>query len=95
MIMAILSNMFAINKDASRALGSSSRFTIRRQELSCLVLRILISLSLKEKKAILDPDTIKDMTRKKSIRITRMVVACALISKNMYGCLRAVDMSAG
>jgi hypothetical protein len=47
-----------------------------------LVFSILISFSLKEKKAILDPDTIKDITRKKSIRITRIVVACALINKS-------------
>jgi hypothetical protein len=95
MMMAILSNMFAINKDARRDFGSSSRFTILRQELSCLVLRILTSLSLNEKKAIRDPETMKVMTRKKSIRITRMVVACALISKNKDGCPRAVNMSAG
>jgi hypothetical protein len=87
--------MLAINNEARSALGSSRRFTILRQEVSCFVFRILISLSLNEKKAILDPETIKDMTRKKSIRITRMVVACALISKNIHGCLRAVDMFEG
>jgi hypothetical protein len=46
-----------------------------------LVFRIFTSLSLSEKKAILDPDTINDITRKKRMRITRMVVACALINK--------------
>ena len=60
MMMAILSSMFAINSDASSAFGSSKRFTILLQELSCFVLRILISLSLREKKAILDPETIND-----------------------------------
>jgi hypothetical protein len=80
-IIAIFKSILAINKEARRALGSSSRLTILLQELSCLVLRMLTSLSLKEKKAIRDPETIKDITRKKSIRITRMVVACALINK--------------
>ena len=95
MMMAILSRMFAINSDASSAFGSSKRFTILLQELSCFVLRILISLSLREKKAILDPETINDMTRKKRIRITRMVVACALMNNKRPGCPWAVDMLKG
>jgi hypothetical protein len=85
MIIPILSRILAISREARSALGSSSRFTILLQELSCLVFRMLISLSLREKKAILDPETIKDITRKKRIRITRMVVACALINKKRPG----------
>jgi len=82
--MPIFNNIFAINKDASNVLGSSRRLTILLQELSCFVFRIFISLSLNEKKAIRDPETIKDITRKKRIRITRMVVACALINKKRF-----------
>jgi hypothetical protein len=94
-IMPILKRMFAIKSEASSAFGSSRRLTILLQELSCLVFKILISLSLSEKKAIRAPETIKDMTRKKSIRITRMVVACTFINKNRPGCPRAVDMLKG
>jgi hypothetical protein len=95
MMIAILSNMLAINRDARSALGSSSRLTILLQELSCFVFRIFISLSLKEKNAIRDPDTINDMTRKKSIRITRIVVACALMNKRSPGCPLADEMLKG
>jgi hypothetical protein len=69
--------------------------TILRQPLSCFVFRILISLSLNEKKAILDPETIKDITRKKSMRITRIVVACALINKRRPECPGANIMLEG
>jgi hypothetical protein len=90
-----LSKIFAISKEASSALGSSRRLTILLQELSCFVFRILISLSLKEKKAILDPETINDMTRKKRIRITRMVVACAFMNKRRPACPLTDDMLKG
>jgi hypothetical protein len=52
-------------------------------------------LSLNEKKAIREPETINDMTRKKRMRITRMVVACALINKKRSRCPWAVDMLKG
>jgi hypothetical protein len=38
-----------------------------------------MSLSDKEKKAILDPETIKDITSRNKIRMTRIVVAWALM----------------
>jgi hypothetical protein len=79
-MMAILIRLLAITRDANRFLGSSKRFTILFQELSCFVFRILISLSVSEKKAIFEPETINDITSKNKMRMTRMVVACALMN---------------
>jgi hypothetical protein len=53
---------------------------MRFQEESCLVLRTFISLSVREKKAILEPDTINDITNRNRIMMTSMVVACAFIT---------------
>ena len=80
--MPILMRLLAITREDNKALGSSSKFTIRFQAVSCLVLSTLISLFVNEKKAIFDPETIKDMTRRNKIRMTKMVMACALITSN-------------
>ncbi len=82
MIMPILTRLLAIINDASKVLGSSRRLTILFHEASCFVFKMLMSLSVSEKKAILDPDTIKDITRKNKMRITNTVVACALMISN-------------
>lgn len=84
--MAILMMLFAISMEASRVFGSSSRDTMRFQETSCLVLRILISLEVKEKKATSEPERAKDRISRKSSTITRIVVAWGLITS------RLVDM---
>jgi len=79
-MIPILIRLFAITSEASKFLGSSSKLTIRLQEASCFVFRIFTSLSVKEKKAILDPETMKDMTSRNRMRITKMVVPCASIN---------------
>ncbi len=87
-IMAILIKLFAISKEASNVLGCSSRSTIRLYPGCCLVLSILISLKLKEKKATSAPDTKKESTRKIISKNTRTVVAWTLIAAR--GILRKV-----
>jgi hypothetical protein len=72
--------------EASRVLGSSSRDTMRFQERSCLVLRILISLNVREKKATSEPERTNDRRSRKSMTIARIVVAWGLITS------RLVDM---
>ena len=81
-ITQILTRIFAIIKEASRVFGCSIRLTILFHDASCFVFRILMSLSVREKKAILDPETINERTRKNKIRITNTVVACALMINN-------------
>jgi len=71
--------------EARRALGSSRRVTIRFQDASCLVFRMLISLYVNEKKATSDPDKMKEMISRKRITIARIVVACGLMIRNTEG----------
>ena len=82
-MIPILTRLLAITREADKVLGSSSRLTILFQGLSCLVLRILISFPVKEKNAILDPETIKDITSRNKMRTTKIVVACALMISSM------------
>src|SRR6202166_4111761 len=79
MMIPMLTKLLAITKEADKVLGSSSRLTILFHGLSCFVLRILMSFPVNEKNAILDPETIKDITSRNKIRTTKMVVACALM----------------
>jgi hypothetical protein len=82
MIIEILVILLAISREVSTALGSSSNVTIRFQDVSCLVFRLLISLYVSEKKATSDPETTKEMISRKRITMARMVVACGLIRRN-------------
>ena len=86
MMMAILIMLLAISMEASKVFGSSSRDTIRFQETSCLVLRILMSLNVREKKATSEPERTNDRISRKSTMIARIVVAWGLITS------RLVDM---
>ena len=78
-MIPIFTRLLAIISEASNVLGSSNKLTILFQELSCLVFKILMSLSVKEKKAIFDPETMKEMIKKNKMRIANMVVACTLM----------------
>jgi hypothetical protein len=59
--------------------------TIRRQEVSCLVFRILMSLLVSEKKATSEPERTKESSNKKRITMARRVVAWGLITKGNNG----------
>ena len=75
----MFTRLLAIINEASNVLGSSNKLTILFHELSCLVFSTLMSLSVNEKKAILEPETIKEMIKKNKMRIANMVVACTLM----------------
>ena len=79
MMIAIFTKIFAINNEPSKILGSSSSVAIRFQETSCFVFNMLMSLFVSEKKAICEPETIKDTISKKRMMIARIEVACGLI----------------
>jgi len=81
-MMEILIMLLAINRLANNIFGSSNRVTILRQDVSCLVFRILISLWVSEKKATSEPDRTKERINRKRIPIARTVVACGLMSRS-------------
>src|ERR1700753_1807605 len=85
MMIAILMILFAITMEASRVLGSSSSETMRRQEASCLVFRILISLWVSEKNATSEPLRTNESKSRKRIIMARRVVAWGLITKGNKG----------
>lgn len=79
----MFTKLLAISMDASKVFGVSSSVTIRLKEGCCRVLSILISLSVREKKAISEPATKKEI--KKSIMMVkrRIVVAAGVIANNL------------
>lgn len=74
--MPMLTRLFAINIEASSVLGFSSKVTILLYEGCCLVLSILISFSVSEKKATSDPATKNDI-KKRMITVKRSIVVAA------------------
>lgn len=84
--MPMFTKLLAISMEASRVLGASSKVTILLKEGCCLVLSILISLSVSEKKAISEPATKKEI-KKRIITVKRsMVVAAGVIARNKIIC---------
>ena len=79
----MFTKVFAISSDASNNLGSSSKLTIRFQLESCLVLSVLISLYVSEKKATSAPDTKKDITNKKMMIMPNNVEPGRLTANNI------------
>ena len=77
MIDAVYISLAALSGTALGSVASSlsNWATMRRQEVSCLVFRILMSLKVSEKKATSDPDNTKESRRRKRIMMARMVVA--------------------
>ena len=74
-MMPMFTKLFAINMEASNVLGVSSRLTILLYEGCCLVLSILISFRVNEKKATSDPASKNDI--KKSIMTTKKSIVIA------------------
>jgi hypothetical protein len=82
-MMPMFTKQLAISMEASKVLGVSSKFTMRLYDGCCLVLSILMSLSVREKKATSDPAN-KNESRKriKSIK-TKTVVAAGVKARSV------------
>jgi len=69
--------------EASKILGCSNKLTMRLNEGCFLVLRILRSFEVREKKATSLPAKKKEITSRKKIEKIKIVVAAILITKKL------------
>ena len=81
--MPIFTKLFVMSMAASNVFGCSSNVTMRLKEGCCLVLRTLMSFSVKEKKATSLPATRKEMMNRMKIIKISMVVAAGVIAKKL------------
>lgn len=82
----MFTRLLAISIDASNVFGVSRSVTIRLKEGCCRVLSILMSLSVREKKATSEPATKKEIKKSTMMVKRRMVVAAGVIANNLIKC---------
>lgn len=82
-MIPMFTKQLEISMDASNVLGVSRRFTILLYAGCCLVLSILISLSVREKKATSEPANKKDSRNSTNNVNTKTVVAAGVMAKSV------------
>lgn len=81
-MIPIFTKLLLINIDASKVLGWSNKLIIRRYAGCFFVLSILISLNVREKKAISDPANRKDKIKSMNTKKISTLAAAGVIAKS-------------
>ena len=82
-MMPMFTKLLAINIDASNVFGCSSKSTIRLKAGCCLVLSILMSLYVSEKKATSEPAIKNETVNNKIAKKIRTAVAAGVIASSV------------
>lgn len=80
-MIPIFTKLLVMSIEASNVFGWSSKLTMRRYAGCFLVLSILISLNVREKKAISEPASKKDNIKSSTTKKISTVAAAGVIAK--------------
>ena len=84
-MIPMFTKLLVISKQANSVLGCSSRLTMRRYAGCCFVLSMLMSLSVREKKATSEPANRKATTKRKNIITISTALAARVIANKVKG----------